>query len=143
MRVTARGEKGLLGDHDVTADVDPVLVVEPDALTDPGAVADAQLPGELDPRARAEDDLASDLRTERSQSGDPQLRADLPRTRDDEQLHNRPEQNHRERPVPRGALSRGVREIDHRDRSRLFRIHCFAVFSVAVCAVRRYITGTT
>jgi len=80
--VCAGCQKAFLAHHDIAADLDPVLVVDPDALADPGPRAHRELPRKLHPEPRTHDDVLTDLGAEKAKHAHPNVRADLERVGD-------------------------------------------------------------
>jgi hypothetical protein len=67
------GDKGFLGDYDMVANANFVLVVDPDALTEPTEIADLQIPRKLHAHSWAEQTSVTDSFAEQSEHRSSQM----------------------------------------------------------------------
>src|SRR5579872_1538495 len=77
----------------MSTDGNPVQAVEFGVVANPGVVADLNLPGERDPRRRAEQHFSADLRAEKAEKSPPPGIERLRRETEQGRLHKLPQQH--------------------------------------------------
>lgn len=115
MSVASSCYEGLLRNHDITPDLNTVLIVNPHSFTDPAVVAYPQLPGEADSCSRPHHHAGADVRAEGSKRRCPQARADLPRVRYEDQFYSGPDEHCEQRAVPGSPFAGCCPQPDDRD----------------------------
>jgi hypothetical protein len=93
VRMTSRGEKSLLGDHNVVGDENVILIVEPDSLADPRVATDVKFPREFHSCSRAKFYTVRNLCTKQAEYPNSESGTDLPRVRHEQQFDDSPHVN--------------------------------------------------
>lgn len=116
MGVATRCQERFLRDHDIVADIDVVLIVEPRSFANPNVASEMKLPRKTNPGAWAKHDAFVDLGAEQAESRHANRGTGLPGIGDKKQFDDGPQVNNPHRSIPRGALARRVAQGDYGDR---------------------------